>query len=83
MSQSSSHRKLSKSKVEMDIINEVFETLNEKAREAIVLYRFKGYTYYEIASEMGISTRMAKKHISNALMTFGKKFRQHTNGFVP
>ncbi|MBW2370810.1 MAG: RNA polymerase sigma factor, partial [Deltaproteobacteria bacterium] len=38
-----------RSKEGMALIEDVFKTLNKNTRKAIILYRFKGYTYDEIA----------------------------------
>jgi len=51
-----------------------YETLKPKARMAFSLHRFKGHTYEEIATEMGISYNMVKKHISNVLVQIRKKY---------
>jgi RNA polymerase sigma-70 factor (ECF subfamily) len=54
----------------------VIETVKPASRQAFVLHRFKGFTYEEIAEQMGISKTMVKKHICHVLLQFRKKMVQ-------
>lgn len=63
-----------KSKEGLKYFQTVYRSLNKECRQAFMLHRFKGYTYDEIAREMGISKSMVQKHISYVLFQLGKKF---------
>jgi len=63
-----------KSKEGLKYFQSVYRSLNKECRQAFMLHRFKGYTYDEIAGEMGISRSMVLKHISYVLSQMGKKF---------
>lgn len=63
------------SKQVMEKITEVLEALKPHARRAFVLHRFKGLTYAEIASEMGVSKSMVNHHISAVLEKMNESLR--------
>ena len=65
------------SKEVSDLLAKVFESLNKNSQRAFLLHRLKGYTYAEIASEMGISKAMVQKHISHVLLKLDKKLGKH------
>ncbi len=46
----------------------VVENMPEKRRRALLMHRFDGHTYDEIASAMSVSVSMVEKHISAALL---------------
>lgn len=50
-----------------EIVDQTLKNLPEKTREIFILSRNKGYTYKDIAEEMGISTKTVEFHISKAL----------------
>jgi len=56
------------------VFNEIFENLSGNCRRAFVLSRFKGYTYDEIADEMGVSKGAVNKYISKVLLELGDIF---------
>ena len=51
----------------LDILAHVLEQSRAVTRKAFILSRFKGMTYEEISSELGISKSMVKYHISSLL----------------
>jgi len=55
------------SKEVIGVINDAFDTLDKRSQQAIILHRFKGFTYKSISKEMGISITMVRKHIVRAL----------------
>lgn len=59
------------------MLAKTFESLNKNSQRAFLLHRLKGYTYEEIASEMGISKAMVQKHISHVLLKLEKKLGKH------
>ncbi|MBW2367824.1 MAG: RNA polymerase sigma factor [Deltaproteobacteria bacterium] len=65
------------SKEVSEMLAKVFESLNKNSQRAFLLHRSKGYTYKEIASEMGISKAMVQKHISHVLLKLDKKLGKH------
>jgi len=48
-------------------LDEALRELPPRQREAFLLHRIEGHTVQETAGRMGISTRMAVKHLSRAL----------------
>lgn len=66
-----------KSREGIEYFETVYRSLNKNCRQAFMLHRFKGYTYGEIAREMGISKSMVQKHISYVLFQLGKKFESY------
>ncbi len=56
-------------------INLVIGQLPERCREVFLLSRFKGLKNREIADKLGISTTAVEKHISKALLSFSRHFK--------
>lgn len=67
--------KIMQSKQVVGRITEALEALKPQARRAFVLHRFRGLTYAQIASEMGISKSMVNHHISAVLRKMDKSLR--------
>lgn len=56
-------------------INIVIGQLPERSREVFLMSRFKGLKNREIADKLQISTTAVEKHISKALKTFSRHFK--------
>lgn len=52
---------------QMDRLEDVLNHLAPKCRAAIVMHRRDGMTYDEIAAELGVSSSMVKKYLSQGL----------------
>jgi RNA polymerase sigma factor (sigma-70 family) len=53
---------------QLDRACDVVEEMPEKRRRALLMHRFDGHTYDEIACAMAVSVSMVEKHISAALV---------------
>jgi RNA polymerase sigma-70 factor (ECF subfamily) len=49
-------------------IDAMVRRLPEKVREAFLLYRLHGMAYKDIAAELGVSTRMIKRYMAQAML---------------
>lgn len=49
-------------------IDAMLNTLSDKARKAFLLSQIDGRTYAEIALELGVSDRMVKKYMAQAML---------------
>jgi RNA polymerase sigma factor (sigma-70 family) len=49
-------------------VDEMLSTLPEKPRRAFLLSQLDGMTYREIGAELGVSERMVKKYMANAML---------------
>ena len=49
-------------------IDAMFETLNPKARTAFLMSQLDGLTYAEIGQQLGVSERMVKKYMAQAML---------------
>jgi RNA polymerase sigma factor (sigma-70 family) len=49
------------------LIKSALKALPEKSRHVFLLHRFEGYTYPEIAEQMGLSRKSIEYHMSRAL----------------
>lgn len=65
------------SKQGLELFEKVLEAVNPNSRRVFVLHRLKGFTYEEIAREMGISKSMVKKHITHVLLQFREKISEY------
>lgn len=48
-------------------IDNMLSSLNDKARRAFLLAQLEGLTYQQIATELGVSERMVKKYMADAM----------------
>jgi RNA polymerase sigma factor (sigma-70 family) len=64
---------------ELEIVKRALRELPEKCRRAFVLYMFREQSIPEIAREMGVSERMIRHHIGDALAYLRVK-RDRVNG---
>ncbi|GAA0386829.1 RNA polymerase sigma factor [Brevundimonas terrae] len=51
----------------------VIEDMPSRRREAFLMHRIDGFTYLEIAREMGVSIKAVEKHISAAMLELIRK----------
>lgn len=49
-------------------LDELLESLSPKVRQVFLLSKLEDMTYVQIAAEMGISERMVKKHMAQAML---------------
>ncbi len=52
----------------LDRVNQAINDLPERCRRALVLHRRDGWTYDEIAADLGVSRSMVKKYLRKALV---------------
>jgi RNA polymerase sigma factor (sigma-70 family) len=52
----------------LEVVQRVLTQLPERCRRALVLHRRDGWTYDEIACELGVSKSMVKKYLKKALV---------------
>jgi len=67
---------------ELNAIDRVLEQLPLKCRQAFLLHRTKGYSYGEIAKDMGVSVSSVEKYILQALKHC-RRALTHTEGAGP
>lgn len=77
ISPSASPERMLLSKQGLELFEKVIETVNPNSRRVFVLHRLKGFTYEEIAREMGISKSMVKKHVTHVLLQFREKIGEY------
>lgn len=53
-------------------IDNCLQNLPKKPRQAFLLSRFEGLTYQQIADKLGVSDRMVKKYMAQAMLHFMK-----------
>ena len=58
-------------------IKEVIDSLPSKCREVFLMSRFDGLKNREIADKIGTSVTNVEKHITKALATFSRHFKDH------
>lgn len=51
-------------------IDDCLQNLPKKPRQAFLLSRFEGLTYQQIAEHLGVSDRMVKKYMAQAMLHF-------------
>jgi RNA polymerase sigma factor (sigma-70 family) len=52
----------------LEVVQRVLVQLPERCRRALILHRRDGWTYEEIAHELGVSRSMVKKYLKKALV---------------
>ena len=52
----------------LDRIDEMLERLNPKARTAFLLSQLDGLSYAQIGAQLGVSERMVKKYMAQAML---------------
>lgn len=52
----------------LDRIDEMLERLNPKARSAFLLSQLDGLSYAQIGAQLGVSERMVKKYMAQAML---------------
>lgn len=57
-------------------VQRVFDSLNNKSRQAFILHRFSNLTYEQIGEKMGISRSMVQRHISSVLLELSKNIER-------
>jgi RNA polymerase sigma-70 factor (family 1) len=60
-------------------IKEVMDMLPPRSRQIFEMSRFEGLKNREISEQLGISVKVVEKHISKALATFRKQFKNNLN----
>jgi RNA polymerase sigma-70 factor (ECF subfamily) len=61
----------------LDRVNAAIDELPARCRRALVLHRRDGWTYEEIAAELGVSRSMVKKHLRKALVLCRRALAEH------
>lgn len=56
----------------LEQLAEVLESLAEKARQAFLQHYLEGYTHAEIAGNLGVSDRMVRKYLAEALLRISR-----------
>lgn len=51
-----------------ELVKDSIRDLPPRCRQALLLHRIHGWTYNEIADELGVSTAMVKKYLATALL---------------
>ena len=64
------------SELQVDRLESVLKSLSPKCRAAIVMHRQHGMTYDEIAGELGVSSAMVKKYLSQGLSRCRARLRR-------